>query len=221
MYTPTQWKDHVRAPENRFRVHKIDDDIYEFTPVGEIMQEGTPQDQTHFNNMECGTLDAHAALGILINFFRQLGWGHDEKFSKITNDIEALDAALQAYEGQTDITLADVRNAILTIFNYARWNKWDIDNIKAWISEHQIVQTGTKTLTNTLAFPFNNSKSTVALNPTKENTNYVVLPEVTAFQGNVGEIVISDKAVNGFAIAYTGSASTVTVKYTVLGGYEE
>ena len=170
--------------------------------------------------MECGILDAHTALGLVINFFRQLDWKETDKFDEIDDALEALNTALEAYENQTDNALADVRNIILTIFNYARWNKWDIDDIKSWISEHQIVQTGTKTLTNTLAFPFNNSKVTVALSPTKENTNYIVLTEVTAFQGNVGDIVISDKAVNGFAIAYTGSASTVTVKYTVLGGYQ-
>lgn len=219
-YVPTKWEDRVRTLPDRFYLHKNDDDTYTLTPAGEIMVEGTPQDQTHFNNMECGILDAHTALGLVINFFRQLDWKENDKFDEIDDALEALNTALEAYENQTDNTLADVRNIILTIFNYSRWNKWDIDDIKSWISEHQIVQTGTKTLTNTLAFPFNNSKVTVALSPTKENTNYIVLTEVTAFQGNVGDIVISDKAVNGFAIAYTGSASTVTVKYTVLGGYQ-
>lgn len=37
--------------------------------------------------------------------------------------------------------------------------------------------------------------------------------------GNVGEIVVTDKLTNGFKLAFTGSASSVTVKYTVIGGY--
>jgi len=36
--------------------------------------------------------------------------------------------------------------------------------------------------------------------------------------GNPGEIVVSDKLVNGFKIAHTGSAPSVTIKYTVIGG---
>ena len=220
MYNPTQWQDHVRTPANRFWLHLNDDGTYTITPAGEVMMEGTAQDQTHFNNMECGILDAHAALGLLINFFRQLDWKDADKFDNIDEAIAALDTALGNYEEQTDTTLADIRNALLLVLNYARQNKWSIDDIKKWIENHDTVESGTTTLTNTLKFPFNNSKKSVSLNKARETTNYIVLTEVTAFTGNVGDIEVSGKLVNGFQIAHTGSASSVTVKYVVLGGFE-
>ena len=82
-------------------------------------------------------------------------------------------------------------------------------------------ETGTVTLTNTEEFPFNNSVASVALTNTRDNLNYLVeIIEVTAV-GNAGEIDISDRQVNGFKMAFTGSASSVTVKYSVTGGYDE
>ncbi len=78
--------------------------------------------------------------------------------------------------------------------------------------------TGTVTLTNSKAFPFNDSVQTVAISPTRQNANYIVDYHVSAAVGNVGDIVVSDKLLNGFKIEYTGSASSVTIKYQVLGG---
>ena len=48
--------------------------------------------------------------------------------------------------------------------------------------------------------------------------NYIVITEVVNANGNVGEITVSDKLINGFKLAFTGSATAVTVKYTVIGG---
>lgn len=81
-----------------------------------------------------------------------------------------------------------------------------------------ICETGTVSLTNSLAFPFNNSRKSVALVHTQNDTDYVVYTEIQSATGNPGEIVISDKQVNGFKIAHTGGASAVTVKYYVIGG---
>ena len=170
MYDPTRWLDHVTSPSNVFYIVKNNDDTYTITPAGTVMQQGTPQDQTNFNKMEDGILDAHVSIGVLLNFCRQIGW--------------------------------------------------DVEVIQKWISDHDSFEIGTVTLTNTLAFPFNNSKKSVSLAKARKTTNYVVMPEVTAFTGNVGEIEVSDKLVNGFKIAHTGSASSVTVKYVVIGGYE-
>lgn len=80
------------------------------------------------------------------------------------------------------------------------------------------VEAGTVTLTNNQVFPFNNSQVTVPLVTTRNNQNYIVDYEVTAAVGNVGDIIVSAKLVNGFKIEYTGSATSVTVKYQVLGG---
>lgn len=77
---------------------------------------------------------------------------------------------------------------------------------------------GSVTLNNSQVFPFNNSQVTVPISVERDNQDYIVDYEVTAAVGNVGDIVISAKLVNGFKIEYTGSASSVTVKYQVLGG---
>lgn len=155
MYDWTQWIDHVVSPTNRFTVVDNKDGTWTITPTGTVMQQGTAQDQIHFNNVENGIVDSHTATDLLLNFARQ--------------------------------------------------NSWE-------------VETGSIALTNTLAFPFNDSVKTVNLLKTKESGSYVVITEVTSFVGNVGEIVISDKLTNGFKIAYTGSAPSATIKYTVIGG---
>ena len=203
MYDWTKWLDHVTSPSNRFNLVKNDDGTYTITPAGTVMQEGTPQDQEHFNNMEGGILDAHITAGLIFNALRQLEWAHEEQAETFTG-----------------ATLLDVDVVTRLILNLARQNKWDIEDIQKWISDHDSFETGTVTLTNSLKFPFNNSKRSVSLSKTRNTTNYVVLTEVSSFTGNVGEIEVSDKLLNGFKIAHTGSSSSVTVKYVVIGGFE-
>lgn len=82
-----------------------------------------------------------------------------------------------------------------------------------------VMEKGTVTLTNSKEFPFNNSVRSVSLTKERASTDYIVTTEVKAFTGNVGEIEISDKLVNGFKISHAGSASSVTVEYMVTGGY--
>lgn len=79
-------------------------------------------------------------------------------------------------------------------------------------------QNGQVTLTNSLKYPFNNSEVTVPLPHAVSNMNYLIDTEVISHNGNVGEIVITDKLVNGFKMSFTGSATSVTVKYVVIGG---
>ena len=81
------------------------------------------------------------------------------------------------------------------------------------------VETGTVTLANSAKYPFNNSQQTVALAAQRNTPAYVVITEVKSFVGNVGEIVVTDILANGFKIAFTGSAKSVTVEYKILGGY--
>ena len=47
------------------------------------------------------------------------------------------------------------------------------------------------------------------------------MTEIVDFTGNVGDIVVTDKMTNGFAIQHTGSASSVEVDYFVIGGFTE
>lgn len=159
MYDWTYWLDHVTNPSNVFQLVDLGGGLVQLTPAGTVMQQGTPQDQTRFNNMEGGIVDAHAALALLFNFARQ----------------------------------------------------------QAWEIEH-----GTVTLTNTEKAPFNNSRKTVNLATVRESTDYLIMFEVASYAkeaGSVGEIVISDKLINGFKMEFTGCTSSVTVNYVVIGGY--
>lgn len=165
MYDWTIWLDHVLNPANRYTVVQNGDGTWTITPTGTVMQQGTPQDQIRFNNVEKGIVDAHAALAVLLNFARQQGWKQDDILQELIGEV------------------------------------------------------GTVTLNNSETFPFNNSMVTVSLAKPRTTQNYIVIVDVPAAVGNVGEIVITDKLINGFKIGFTGSASSVTVKYKVIGGY--
>ena len=97
------------------------------------------------------------------------------------------------------------------IINRLRQHIWQNEE------EKPICEAGSVSLTNTAKFPFNNSQKTVALAKTQKDINYTVIPE-DPLLGNVGDIAISNKQVNGFKIEFTGSAASATVKYIVIGG---
>ena len=85
----------------------------------------------------------------------------------------------------------------------------------------RVVETGSTTMTNSQEFPFNNSRKTVALVTAQANTDYLVDVEVDEANGNVGEVIVSSRMTNGFAIEFTGSATSVSVNYFVIGGFTE
>ena len=76
---------------------------------------------------------------------------------------------------------------------------------------------GTITLSNNELYPFNNSQQTIALKH-RTNSNYIVLTGIESAMGNAGKIEVSEQLNNGFKIKFTGSASSITVKYKILGG---
>ena len=76
----------------------------------------------------------------------------------------------------------------------------------------------TVTLTNTQRYPFNSSTQTIALSTVRNFADYTVEAEITDHEGNVGEVRIFDRMLNGFKIAYDGSAKTATVKLRIKGG---
>lgn len=116
---------------------------------------------------------------------------------------------------QIEETLSAHDIAINLILNHAKQQEWNQDDIRAAVSS----ETGTVTLTNSARFPFNNSQKTVALKTARPNAQYVVVAQIAASNGNVGEIEVSDILENGFKLAFTGSATSVTVKYKIIGGY--
>ncbi len=116
----------------------------------------------------------------------------------------------------------DVHTAVYLLVNALRQLGWRADILESRADDleaHDVALSGSVTLTNSLEFPFNNSIQSVALSHSLENTNYaVVIKSVTAV-GNPGSIEVTDRQINGFKMAFTGSASSVTVQYAVIGGY--
>lgn len=53
---------------------------------------------------------------------------------------------------------------------------------------------------------------------TTTNTNYSVDAEIIEHTGEVGDIVVYDKMVNGFKVRYGGSAGNAKIKLVVTGG---
>lgn len=77
----------------------------------------------------------------------------------------------------------------------------------------------TAALTNTQEYPFNNSRQTISLPEAKASTGYRITAEVESFSGgSVGDILITDKALNGFKVEYTGSATSANIKLYIDGG---
>lgn len=73
-------------------------------------------------------------------------------------------------------------------------------------------------LTNSASYPFNNSQKTVSMKTRRTTTYYIVEAEVVESDGEVGNIIISDKLVNGFKVRYDGSAKSATIRLIIRGG---
>ncbi len=169
MHNQTEWKDHVTQYPNRRTITDNGDGTVDVEKAqGEVIQQGTPQSATNFNNQENGVQDSHTAFQVFLQYFIQ----------------------------------------------FDRWVRQKIaDYATEFLNEIQTV-----TLTNTLKFPFNDSIYTVSLVTARKTLNYDVSWEVTAANGNVGDIIVTDKQLNGFKIAFDGSATSVTLQLRIKGG---
>lgn len=85
-------------------------------------------------------------------------------------------------------------------------------------AEQVATEEKTVTLTNNQSYPFNNSKQTIALSKARNFTDYTVEAEVLEHSGSVGEVRISERMLNGFKVAYDGSAKSATIKLRIKGG---
>ena len=169
MYSQTEWKDHVvQYPDRRKITDNGDGTSTVEKATGEVIQQGTPQSATNFNNMEDGIQDGQVGEKIFLQHYLQKEREYDER-------VAGLEAEC-------------------------------------------INEVGTISLTNSQKYPFNNSQKSVALKKARKTLNYDVDVEVTSASGCVGDITITDKQLNGFKIAFEGSAGTVTIKYRVKGG---
>lgn len=77
---------------------------------------------------------------------------------------------------------------------------------------------GVVTIKNTNKYPFSSASITVPIKEKRSNFDYVVQIEVSETDGNVETIEVFDKQLNGFKLAFKGSAKNVKLKYKVTGG---
>jgi len=76
-------------------------------------------------------------------------------------------------------------------------------------------------LNNSQTYPHNNSQTTVAITVPRVNTDYkvhIISTTAAAGDGRIGRIRVFNKLLNGFQLAFTGSAPSVTVRYRLEGG---
>ena len=85
-------------------------------------------------------------------------------------------------------------------------------------AEQVATEERTITLANSQSYPFNNSMQTIALATARNFTDYTVEAEVLDHSGNVGDVRIFDRMLNGFKVAYDGSAKSATIKLRIKGG---
>lgn len=85
-------------------------------------------------------------------------------------------------------------------------------------AEQVATEERTITLANSQSYPFNDSTQTIALATARNFTDYTVEAEVLDHSGNVGDVRIFDRMLNGFKIAYDGSAKSATIKLRIKGG---
>ena len=130
----------------------------------------------------------------------------DEAVKGLGNDVEDVADDILIVDHDGDL-------ASKLIINRLRQHIWENEDAAL------VCEEGTKTLTNTKRFPFNDSKASVSLTKAQKNTKYMIIAEVSTVAGNIGDIVVSDKLTNGFKLAFTGGAKSVTVKYFVIGGF--
>lgn len=128
-------------------------------------------------------------------------------------DVEELEINVDELGDDLLIVNEDGDVASKLLINALRQHIWQSED------EELTCEDGSVTLTNTKKFPFNDSKKSVSLAKTQKNTKYVIIAEVTSVAGNVGDINVSDRLTNGFKMAFTGGAKSVTVKYYVIGGF--
>jgi hypothetical protein len=118
--------------------------------------------------------------------------------------------------GVMDVSIA---NAILT-FGFLQHQR-DYDAFKALMQAEVLGETKEITLTNTQKYPFNStmdSPVSIALATVRKNLYYTVEVEVGESTGDIGNVHIVDKALNGFKIYFDGSASSVKLVLRIKGG---
>lgn len=174
-----------------------------------------------FDTSESETVLVTAANGDELTVVRgvdgpALSWVANTKCARMftakdLNDVQANLAALG--DGIDDARIAV---DMLVAFLNRKVTEYDA-GLEKTTKRTDMIQ-GSITLKNTQKFPFNDSVATAPIDVQRENVNYLVDYHVVSSKGNVGDIIVSDKLLNGFKVEFTGSATEVVLKYQVLGG---
>ena len=112
----------------------------------------------------------------------------------------------------------DIYAALGMMLNTVRQQGWQLNEAVAAIDNSWQIVSGSVDLTNARTYPCNNSKKSVSLGKNMGSTSYLVMTELVKSDGPVGDIEVSEKLVNGFKLAYNGSAKSATIKYIAIGG---
>lgn len=89
MYKVLIWKDHCVEPGNTYNVLSHGDGTVTIVPAGKVLQQGTNQSASNFNNMEFGITDAHLANKLLLLAVRDLNdrlSAAEAKLAALTNE---------------------------------------------------------------------------------------------------------------------------------------
>ena len=120
-----------------------------------------------------------------------------------------------------EVGTQDAHIATQILLFYAMQNQRRDDTHQALMDGEVLGETKDVTLTNKSSFPFNSTidiPTAVNLTKTRKNLFYTVETEVKSHEGEVGEIVVTNKALNGFKIGFNGAGSKVVVTVRVKGG---
>ena len=237
MYGMTPWKDEVVQYPYRYKETQNADGTVEHEPSpGTVMQEGTPQSATNFNHMENGISNATevAALMALSAVHHQQAIADLQGETKtvtlkntqsypFNNSQQSVALATERNHMENGIHDAHVAAAIFMQYqmHYVEAREKEVDERLDHHDAEFSAETGTVTLNNTnkVFFGFNNSGSTIALKTVRKTMNYDLDIEVVEVAGGqVGDVIVYDKQLNGFKLKFEGSAKTVKVKYKVRGG---
>lgn len=209
MYNSTFWKDHAVTPANTYTLTENPNGTVTLIPAGTVVQQGTNMNAANFNNMEAGIMAAYATAVEAMNVLRlanDKNSKHDDDIAQIRTSIAELTADTAKQVHFVDVGMLEAARVAMLAYQKA-------ESIEGFVM--------TATLTNTKKYPFNNSVQTLAIPQTSTRTtkDYTVTVEVTDYSGGcVGDIVVSDKMLNGFKVAHTGSATSVSLKIYVQGG---
>ncbi len=222
MFSQPFFEDRVTQYKNRYRETENPDGSFTHERVeGEIIQQGTPHNQTIMNTLGNGIQDSHMAQAVLAFWM----YHNSKTVSTVEADLqaktEALEQAISENAETADFGMTDLNDAIRIIsFGNLQQQRQNEAN-DALMAAEALGELQEITLTNNQRFPFNStvdSPRTVALSQVRKNLFYSIEAIVISHEGMVGDVQFSDKALNGFKISFTGSGTSVTLAVRVKGG---